>query len=139
MACDKSIKWLNWDFADQEVFVVEQGQCGVTELRVLPLPAVVLQEERWVFLELVQFSECVFQSEGQAVSLVGQGIVGVIEGQTRIGVRERGARRGVVRGRPSTSLGHDALTGARRNITTWDEDRLCLFLKLFEFVKLINR
>lgn len=104
MPRNKYIKWLNWDSADLEVFAVEQGQCGVTELRVLPLPAVVLQEERWVFLELIQFSECVFQSEGQALSLVGQRIVGVVEGQTRIGVRERGAGRGVVGGCPSTSL-----------------------------------
>lgn len=84
--------------------MVEQGQRGVTELGVLPLPAVVLQEKRWIFLELVQFSECVLQSEGQALSLVGQRIVGVTEGQTRIGVRERGARGGVVWGCPSTSL-----------------------------------
>lgn len=84
--------------------MVEQGQCGVTELRLLPLPAVLLQEERRIFLELVQFPESVVQSEGQALSLPWQRIVGVIEGQTRRGVRERVTRRGVVGGRPSTSL-----------------------------------
>lgn len=86
------------------MFTVEQGQCGVTVLRVLPLPAVLLQEERRVFLELVQFSECVIQGEGQALSFLWQSVVGVTERQSRVGVRERGARRGVVWRCPSTSL-----------------------------------
>lgn len=86
------------------MLVVEQGQCGVTVLRVLPLPAVLLQEEGRVFLELVQLSECVVQGEGQALSLLRQRIVGLVEGQARMGVGERGARRRVVRRRPSASL-----------------------------------
>ena len=86
------------------MLAVEQGQCGVTALRVLPLPAVLLQEEGRVFLELVQLSECVVQREGQALSLLRQRIVGVVEGQARMGVGERGAWRGVVRGRPSAPL-----------------------------------
>lgn len=94
----------DWDFdsTNLEVFVVEQGQCGVIELRVLPLPAVLLHEERRVFPVLVQFSERVDQSEGQALLLSWQRIVGLIDGQTRGGVG--GARRGLVRGCSSTFL-----------------------------------
>lgn len=86
------------------MIAVEQGQCGVTELRLVPLPAVLLQEKRRIFLELIQFPESVVQREGQALSLPWQRIVGVIEGQTGRGVRERVARRGVVGGYLSTSL-----------------------------------
>lgn len=82
--------------------MVEQGQGGVTELRLLPLPAILLQEKWWIFLELIQFSECIIQIEGQALSLAGQRIVGLIEGQMGRGVRERGARRRMVGGCPST-------------------------------------
>lgn len=57
---------------------VQQCECGVTVFRVLPLPAVLLQEERRVFLELVQFSECVVQAERQALPFVWHGTVGVI-------------------------------------------------------------
>lgn len=57
---------------------VQQGERGVTVFRVLPLPAVLLQEKRRVFLELVQFSECVIQAERQALPFMRQGIVGVI-------------------------------------------------------------
>lgn len=84
--------------------MVEQGQCRVTELRLLPLPAVLLQEEWWIFVELVQFSECVIQTEGQVLSLQWQRIVGLIEGHTGRGVRKRGARGRMVGGCPSTFL-----------------------------------
>lgn len=84
---------INWDSADLEVFMVEQSQCWVTELRVLPLPAVLLQEKRWVFLEFVHFLECVVHKEGQTLSLARQGIVGLIEGEARGGERDRSARR----------------------------------------------
>lgn len=83
---------------------VKQDECGVTVFRVGPLPAVLLQEERRVFLELIQFSESVIQAEGEALSLLWQRIMGMIVRQLRMGVRERGARRRVIRRCPSTSF-----------------------------------
>lgn len=56
---------------------VQQDERGVTVFRVLSLPAVLLQEKRRVFLELIQFSECVIQAERQALPFMRQGIVGV--------------------------------------------------------------
>lgn len=63
---------------DLKVAAVQQGERGVTVVRVLPLPAVLLQEKRRVFLELIQFSECVVQAERQALPFVRHGIVGVM-------------------------------------------------------------
>lgn len=48
-ACLALTERLTWD-SDLEVFMVEQGQCGVTELWLLPLPAVLLGEVRWTVL-----------------------------------------------------------------------------------------
>lgn len=83
---------------------VQQGERRVTVFSVLPFPAVLLQEKRRVFLELVQFPECVVQAERQALPFVRHGIMGVMVWQMRMGLRQRGARRGVVRGCPPTSF-----------------------------------
>lgn len=84
--------------------MVEQRQRGLTKLGLLALPTVLLQEMWRIFLELIQLSECVIQVEGQALCLMWQRIVGVIEGQAGRGVRERGTRGGMVGGCPSTFL-----------------------------------
>lgn len=114
---------MNSDFADLKVLMVEQCQCGVTELRLLPLPAVLFQEKWRIFLELIQLSECVIQIEGKALYLMWERIVGVIEGQAGRGVGERGARGRVVGGCPSTFLGHDALTCACWNLIYREENQ----------------
>lgn len=111
---------------------VKQGERGVTVFRVLPLPAVLLQEKWRVFLELVQFSECVIQAERQALPFMRQGIVGVIVWQTRMGLRQRGARRGVIWRRPPTSLWHHALPGARRHILLWQDSEGHRFLQAYQ-------
>lgn len=54
----------NCYITDLEVILVEQTQCRVTEFRLSTIPAVLLQEERWILLKLVQFPECVIQCEG---------------------------------------------------------------------------
>lgn len=77
--------------SDLEAFTVEQGQCWVTVLGFLPLPAVLLQEEGRVFLELVQLPEGVVQGEGKSLSLLRQGRVGLTERQAGVGVRQGGA------------------------------------------------
>lgn len=130
--------------------MVEQCQCGVTELRLLPLPAVLLQEKWRIFLELIQLSECVIQIEGQALYLMWQRIVGVIEGQAGRGVRKRGERGRVVGGCLSTFLWHDALTCACGNliyrkkiqwltiITQSKESIQIKFFKLFEETNFLN-
>lgn len=98
------------------MFTVEQGQRGVAVLGFLPLPAVLLQEEGRVFLELVQLPEGVVQGEGKSLSLLRQGRVGLTERQAGVGVRQGGPRRGLVRGRGAAApLGHEALPGTRWN------------------------
>lgn len=90
--------------SDLKVAAVQQGERGVTVFRVVRLPAVLLQEKRRVFLELVQFSECIVQAERQTPPFLQRSIVGVIACKMSMRLRQRGARRGVVRGRPPTSL-----------------------------------
>ena len=110
---------MNWDSADLEVFPIEQGQRGVTDLRLLPLPAVLLREERWILLELIQLPERVLQGEGQVLALMGQRVLGAVEGQAGGGERQRGPWGGLGRGRPSTSLAplwKNTQTRARRNL-----------------------